>query len=212
MAGLSQHWETAESGDQALLLKADAPSVQHPDEIRWSALMVSAQAGNETDYRELLRELTAVIQKFLLCRFGHAELVEDCVQEALIALHQARHTYNPKRPFRPWMFAIVRNRTIDVLRQQRTRTRALESHRLEQEALQPARVEDEHEQENGHENILEGLSEQHRQVLVLTKVIGFSIAETAQQLGISQGAVKVRVHRAIRAVRRRLEDQEYWTR
>ncbi len=77
--------------------------------------MVNAQAGNESDYRQLLKELAIVIQKFLRSRFGDHHFIEDWVQEALIAVHQARHTYDPQRPFRPWLFAIVRHKAIDNL-------------------------------------------------------------------------------------------------
>ena len=86
--------------------------MQESDEHRWSVLMVNAQSGNESDYRQLLKELAIVIHKFLRRRFGNHHFIEDCVQEALIAVHQARHTYDPQRPFRPWLFAIVRHKAV----------------------------------------------------------------------------------------------------
>src|SRR5210317_914665 len=81
--------------------------------------MTSAQGGGEDDYRQLLTELTHVIKYYLLSRIGQQHFVEDCVQESLIAIHQARHSYDPRRRFRPWLFAIVRHKTIDTLRRQR---------------------------------------------------------------------------------------------
>jgi len=179
--------------------------MRESDEHRWSALMVSAQAGNESDYRQLLQELTVVIQKFLRVRFGNHDFVEDCVQESLIAVHQARHTYNPKRPFRPWMFAIVRNKAIDTLRKQRTRSDHAERYQREQEILsQPGPPSDSGGELSGGE-LLEALPDPHKEILVMTKIIGFSIAETAERLGISESAVKVRVHRAIGKLRHLLE-------
>lgn len=130
------------------------------------------------------------------------------MQEALIAVHQARHTYDKKRAFRPWLFAIVRNKAIDFLRQQRTREKALDHYQREQEILrQPG------SQDASRGNIIEGrllglLPEQHKEVLVLTKVIGFSITETAERLGVSESAVKVRVHRAVGKLRKLLERDE----
>ena len=112
--------------------------MQESDEHRWSALMVNAQAGNESDYRQLLKELAIVIQKFLRSRFGYHHFIEDCVQEALIAVHQARHTYDPQRPFRPWLFAIVRHKAIDNLRKQRTREKVIDHYKSEQEILSQA--------------------------------------------------------------------------
>jgi len=170
--------------------------------------MVNAQAGNESDYRQLLKELANVIHKFLRSRFGHHHFIEDCVQEALIAVHQARHTYDPQRPFRPWLFAIVRHKAIDTLRKQRTREKVVDHYKREQEILSQAGKQSIPANEFSEGRLLESLSTQHKEVLVLTKIIGFSIAETAERLGISEGAVKVRVHRAIRKLRQSLGRDE----
>ena len=182
--------------------------MQERDEHRWASLMESAQSGNESDYRQLLTELANVIERFLGSRFGNHHFIEDCVQEALIAVHQARHTYDPKRPFRPWLFAIVRNKTIDFLRQQRTRDKAAEHFQRDQEVLgQPGR-QSFSRGEMSEGRLLELLPEQHKEVLILTKIIGFSIAETAVKLEISESAVKVRVHRAVRKLKKLLETDE----
>lgn len=181
--------------------------MQQHDEQRWSSLMVSAQAGSERDYRQLLDELAGVIHNFLRSRFGSRHFIEDCVQEVLIAIHQARHTYDPARPFRPWLFAIVRNKAIDFFRRQRTRERALHQFQTEQEILSQPGGQAPSRSEIADGSLLESLSEQHKEVLVLTKIIGFSVAETADRLGISQGAVKVRVYRAIRKLRQLLEEE-----
>ena len=109
--------------------------IQERDEQRWSSLMTGAQAGSESDYRQLLSELANVIERFLRSRFGNYPFIEDCVQEALIAVHQARHTYDQKRAFRPWLFAIVRNKAIDFLRQQRSREKVLDHFQREQDIL-----------------------------------------------------------------------------
>jgi RNA polymerase sigma-70 factor (ECF subfamily) len=183
--------------------------VQESDEQRWSALMASAQSGNESDYRVLLGELADVVQRFLRSRFGDHHFIEDCVQESLIAIHQARHTYNPKRPFRPWMFAIVRNKAIDSLRSRQRREKMAKQYQREQKVLsEPGRplvsAED-----FADGQWVQSLSEQHREVLILTKIIGFSIAETAKRLEISQAAVKVRVHRAMAKLRHQVA-KEGW--
>lgn len=169
--------------------------------------MVNAQAGNESDYRELLSELTQVIHGFLRNRFGNRHFIEDCVQETLIAIHQARHTYDRHRPFRAWLFAIVRHKAIDVLRQQRTQQKTASQFRDVQEVLGRHQQHDEVELEITKSRLLESLPETHREVLVLTKFIGMSVAETAEKLGISQSLVKVRVHRAIRKLRTKMETE-----
>jgi len=181
---------------------------QKSDENRWSAFMVNAQAGNESDYRQLLTELTDVINRFLRSRFGHHHFIEDCVQESLIAIHQARHTYDSRRRFRPWMFAIVRRKAIDTLRRQSARQRVSDQYKGEQEVLSQTSSQCEAEDEITKGRLLELLSLQHREVLVLTKIIGYSVAETADKLAISESAVKVRVHRAIRKLEKLMETDE----
>jgi len=185
--------------------QGDIPLQYKSDEQRWSRLMVNAQAGNESDYRELLSELTQVIHGFLRNRFGNGHFIEDCVQETLIAIHQARHTYDRHRPFRPWLFAIVRHKAIDVLRQQGTQQKTTSQYRDTQKVLGQHQQHDQVELEITNSRLLESLPKTHREVLVLTKFIGMSVAETAEKLGISQSLVKVRVHRAIRKLRTKIE-------
>ena len=181
-------------------------SLKHrPDEQRWSRLMANAQAGNKADYQQLLTELTDVIFNFLCSRFGHHHFTEDCVQETLIAIHLARHTYDQRRPFRPWLFAIVRHKAIDILRKQSSRQKVATQYEGEQEALSQASQQNEAESEIIKGHLLEALPVQYREVLVLTKIIGFSVAETSDKLGISESLVKVRVHRAIRKLRQMME-------
>jgi RNA polymerase sigma-70 factor (ECF subfamily) len=130
------------------------------------------------------------------------------VQETLISVHQARHTWDPSRPFRAWFFAIVRNKSIDMFRQRQSRARVLEHYQRDHEVLAQAGGEGRVQSEISGGRLLESLPEPQREVLVLTKIIGYSGAEAAQQLGISEGAVKLRVHRAIRNLRRMLEKEE----
>ncbi len=173
------------------------------DEQRWASLMVSAQQGNESDYRLLLSELGEVINHYLRSRFGRHHFIEDCVQDSLIAIHQARHTYDSRRKFRPWMFAIVRHKTIDSLRQQRSQQRVIEEHGSELLSGQASNAELDDNISSGL--LLDALSGQHREALTLTKLVGLSTAEAAARLNISESALKVRVHRAIGKLKRLLE-------
>ncbi|WNC71970.1 RNA polymerase sigma factor [Thalassotalea psychrophila] len=183
-------------------------SQQQSDSYRWSTLMVSAQAGNESDYQQLLSELANVIHAYLRKRLGNQNFIEDCVQESLLAIHKARHTYDPKRPFRPWFFTIVRHKMIDYLRHKKTFRKIIEHHQQEEEirnqGVQPNMLE--HSIDNG--SLLNALPTQYKEVLTLTKLLGFTGAETAKQLGISESAVKVRVHRAINKLRQIIEAED----
>jgi RNA polymerase sigma-70 factor (ECF subfamily) len=184
-------------------------SLKHKrDEQRWSELMASAQAGNEPDYRQLLTELTEVIHSFLCSRFGHHNLTEDCVQETLIAIHMARHTYDQSRQFRPWLFAIVRHKAIDTLRKHRAQQKVTTQYEQDQDILSQASYQNEAESEIMKGSLLASLPVEHREVLVLTKIIGLSVVEVAEKLAISESLVKVRVHRAIGKLRKMMETDQ----
>ena len=173
------------------------------DEKRWAILMASAQAGNEDDYRTLLTELSRAIKHYLLSRIGSQHFVEDCVQDTLIAVHQARHTYDPRRRFRPWLFAIVRHKTIDTMRRQRSQQQL--ARQQEDILLQEHDTTEDVDSSITRGRLLDNLSPQHREALTLTRFIGLSNAEAATQLCISESAVKVRVHRAIGKLTRLME-------
>lgn len=174
------------------------------DEQRWSALMVSAQAGDEGDYRLLLAEVSRAVTRYLVARFGASEFVDDCVQDSLIAIHQARHTFDPRRPFRAWLFAIVRHKAIDTLRRQRTRQQALERYRAGAGTGSGA---DGPDGGPAAASLLRALPAAHREALTLTKILGLSTAEAAERLAISESALKVRVHRGVSRLRQLLDTE-----
>ncbi|MBL4795692.1 MAG: sigma-70 family RNA polymerase sigma factor [Pseudomonadales bacterium] len=172
------------------------------DEQRWSALMVSSQNGCEADYRILLSELSEAINRYLRSRIGHHNYIEDCVQDCLIAIHQARHTYDSRRLFRPWLFAIVRNKAIDSLRHQRSYKLFLEKEQIDQELKNYQRQEDAEPCQQLEDNMTQGkliqaLAPKYREAIVLTKIIGLSTKEAASKLKIAETTLKVRVHRGI---------------
>lgn len=178
--------------------------VEDNDEGRWAMLMVSAQAGNESDYRALLSEIAPAITRYLNARFGHHDFVEDCVQEVLLSIHQARHTYQAQRLFRPWLFSIVRHKAIDALRQQRRRQSLLERERAATGSLEGiSTAACESTLSSGR--MIASLDAPYRDAITLTKIIGLSSAEAAAELSISEGALKVRVHRGIGRLKKLLE-------
>jgi RNA polymerase sigma-70 factor (ECF subfamily) len=157
--------------------------------------MAAAHRGDARAYEQLLSELGSVIEAYLRSRFGPLSIIEDCVQECLLSIHRARHTYDSARPFRPWLFAIVRNRTIDMLR------RSAVGERSSNELLHSELASVDHGPEAGviGGELLEGLKPELRDALTLTKIFGYSIHEAAKHRGISETAMKSRVSRAIRA-------------
>lgn len=163
--------------------------------------MASAQTGDAADYRVLLGEIAEVLQRYFCSRIGAGAYVDDCVQEVLLAVHEARHTYDPGRRFRPWLFAIARHKAVDRLRHE-TRLR---EEPLSDDALEWAQTSPDIEESVGSSRMIDALSAQYREPIMLTKIAGLSTAEAAAQLNITEGAVKVRVHRGIKRLRRMLE-------
>jgi RNA polymerase sigma-70 factor (ECF subfamily) len=174
------------------------------DEARWSVLMASAQSGQQKNYRLLLGELSRVIKGYLIARIGHTHFIDDCVQETLIAIHQARHTYDPGRKFRPWLFAIVRHKAIDALRKQQSLAKLANLQLQEYDTIGTASVEN--DALSG--NLINSLSAQHRDAITLTKLVGLTTSEAAAQLSISESALKVRIHRGINKLRQLMEAEQ----
>jgi len=173
-------------------------------EARWSAWMGRALAGDADAYRRLLEEIAPVMEQYLRRRFGASDFVEDCVQECLLSIHRARASYDPRRPFRPWMFAIVRHKAIDLLRSRGTRRR----HEAPEAGSEPAAPAADPTAALEAAQVLGALDAKYRDALVLTKLQGHSLAEAAERLGVSVTALKSRVHRGIREARRLLAREE----
>ena len=170
------------------------------DEQRWAAWMALAHGGDHDAYRQLLGELGSAIESYIRVRFGLIDSLEDCVQECLLAIHKARHTYDPERPFRPWMFTLVRHRTIDVLRQHH-------EHRRAGDVAAPEAFSDPQELQRRLDGVkvLENLAPDHREAIALTQYAGCTTAEAATWLGISEAALKARLRRGLLAIRKALE-------
>ena len=92
-------------------------------ELELKALMAASLAGDAAAHRALLDRLSGRLRAYYkgrLARIGRsATEAEDLVQEAVIAIHTGRHTYDPAEPFTPWVQAIARYKLIDHLRRTR---------------------------------------------------------------------------------------------
>jgi RNA polymerase sigma-70 factor (ECF subfamily) len=175
------------------------------EEARWSDWMVRANAGDTNAYTKLLEELGDVMEQYLRRRFGDSDFIEDCVQECLLAIHRARATFDPARRFRPWMFAIVRHKTIDMLRRRGTRRRHEAQEAREADSVAPATDPTVALQAA---EALQGLAREQRDALLMTKYQGYSLSEAARQEGVSVTAMKSRVHRGIQQIKRLLAKDE----
>ncbi|MBW2494064.1 MAG: sigma-70 family RNA polymerase sigma factor [Deltaproteobacteria bacterium] len=173
------------------------------EEARWSEWMTRANAGDTEAYARLLEEIGGVMEQYLRRRFGEVDFVEDCVQECLLAIHRARTTFDPARRFRPWMFAIVRHKAIDMLRRRGTRRR---HESQEADPLQRAAQTTDPALALQAAEALRGLAPEQRDALLMTKYCGYSLNEAARREGVSVTAMKSRVHRGIRQIKRILAE------
>jgi RNA polymerase sigma-70 factor (ECF subfamily) len=177
------------------------------DDRRWSTWMAAAQSGDKPAYENLLTEVSATIRHYLQTRFGPAEFIDDITQECLLSIHKGRHTYDARRPFRAWLFAIVRHRSIDFLRR-RDGDKTAGSGNLDPDT-RPQTIGNEVTTLTEASLILSRLSHEHRDIIVRTKYFGYSAREVGTQLGISTAAVRVRLHRALSQARRLFDTQDH---
>lgn len=172
----------------------------------WAAGMAAAQAGNARAYALLLTEATPFVRALARRKCREPDLVEEVVQDVLLTVHRVRATYDPRRSFSAWLAAITARRAIDALRR-RGRIRA---HETEDEAAfetfpdPQANREDADAASQTVAALLAALPDRQRQALELVKVKEMSLAEAALASGQSVGALKVNVHRAIKALRLRM--------
>lgn len=178
------------------------------NEGEWSQWMAAAQAGDRAVYERLLRDIVPFVRALASRHHRSRDRVEDVVQDVLLTVHRVRHTYDPGRPFAHWLSAIVRRRSIDLLRA-RGRTDATEvddARAYETFADPQANKEQEHrERTEGLGGAIAGLPAGQRQAVELLKLQEMSLAEASRASGKSVAALKVNVHRAIAALRLKLK-------
>jgi RNA polymerase sigma factor (sigma-70 family) len=158
----------------------------------WDRMMAAAQGGDANAYRTLLAELAPWLRRYYARRLPPA-MTEDAVQDVLLAIHEKRHTYDPARPFGPWLAAIARYKWIDRLRS------------LKAEAAEPL---DENIGVPDHgdaviagstfQQLLAELKPAQAEAIRLVKLEGYSVEEASQATGQSISLIKVNVHRGIK--------------
>jgi RNA polymerase sigma-70 factor (ECF subfamily) len=169
----------------------------------WSGLMAAAQDGNGGAYRRLLEEVRVWLCRYYMRRLPPG-MVDDAAQDALIAIHQKRHTYDRDRPFEPWLAAIARYKWIDRLRDLK---------RNGCEALPDDIAVEGHETAVVSANVLETLLAQLKPpqaaAIRLVKIHGLSVEEAAVRTGQSTSLIKVNVHRGLARLTALVETQDH---
>jgi RNA polymerase sigma-70 factor (ECF subfamily) len=168
--------------------------------------MRQAVAGDGAAYHRLLKAVTPVLRATArrgLARAGQPpDGSEDIVQEILLALHLKRHTWDPTAPFGPWLFAIARNKLIDALRR---RGRRVFVDIDEFADVLPGEPEKETASAREVDQHLGALPPRQRDVVRAIAVDSSSIKETAAKLAMSEGAVRVALHRGLATLAAKLK-------
>jgi len=176
---------------------------------RLASLMRSAQDGDGSAYTVLLGEAAALVRRAIRRRLGalHSQDIEDLVQDVLMSLHRARATYNPDRPFLPWLTAIARHRMADGARRYARRIANEVTCDPLPETFAPEGANIPHEGYRDGQALIQAMANLppgQRQAIELVKLREMSLKEAAAMSGTSVGALKVAVHRGIGALRKAL--------
>ncbi len=199
----------------ALRLKQAERRVDHVQaqgagaDARRSAWMVAAQAGDGTAYQALLRDCIPIIKSVARRRGVSADHVDDVVQDALLTIHRARHTYDPSRSFTAWLSVIADRRAIDFLRRIRRQDArevhsplAFENHA--DDAADPARGLAQSEVTVAFAHALANLPPRQREAVQCLVLDERSLADVAKLTHRTKGSLKVNLHRGLKALRARI--------
>ena len=178
-------------------------------EDRLRALLLQGLDADAAAYQRFLKELSAHLRAFLRRRLAQRpDEVEDLVQETLLAVHNQRHTYRPEMPVTAWAHAIARYKLIDWLR-----SHAVKEGRNDPlddaDGLFACSDSEAAEARRDLGQLLRTLPDKQRLPIEYVKLEGLSVVETARLTGLSESAVKVGVHRGLKALAGRIRDMTY---
>jgi RNA polymerase sigma-70 factor (ECF subfamily) len=176
-------------------------------------LMAAAQAGDLAAYRALLAAIAPIVRRVIRRRhpFLSMEDCEDLVQDVLLSVHSVRATYDPNRPFLPWLIAITRHRVADAARRhvrQKAWEVAVDEYPETFSAADANTSAVEYGDAEALRQAMAALPEGQRTALQLTKLDELSLKEAAGRSGMSIAALKVASHRATKALRAMLKAED----
>lgn len=173
--------------------------------------MAAAQAGDRAAYEQLLRGVTPFIRAVTRRHCRNPADLEELVQDSLLTLHRVRHTYDPARPFSPWLAAIASRRSIDGLRRRLRQARHEVTDASAHETFVDGAANYDVEHLRSAEEVAELLRllpRRQREALEALKLREMSLAEASLASGQSIGALKVNAHRALKALRALFQERE----
>ncbi|MDZ4368526.1 MAG: sigma-70 family RNA polymerase sigma factor [Afipia sp.] len=171
------------------------------DEPTMARLMAMSQRGDRRAYAALLAECCRWLKRYYVRRIAPPYL-DDLVQDTLLSLHRKRESYDPARPFLPWLAAIARYRWVDHLRK---------IYKADEVAFDEGFAGDDHEPDIAArisiERLLSYLTPSQARAIELVKIEGLSISEAASATGQSESLVKVNIHRGLKRLAAMIEKE-----
>ncbi|TMV94112.1 sigma-70 family RNA polymerase sigma factor [Thioclava sp. BHET1] len=169
----------------------------HDRQADWSALLRAANGGDTRAYRAFLSAVTPVLRGVVRARGAGLpeDECEDVVQEVLLAIHLKRHTWREDEPAAPWCYAIARYKTVDAFRKRGRRVHVPIEDFAE---VLPAAPEADPTERRDIERVIEHLDPRAAQVVRAIGLEGQSIAETGARMEMTEGAVRVMLHRSLK--------------
>ena len=174
-------------------------------EAELRARLLAGLSGDSRAYHAFLQVTGDLLRRYFHRRLASLpDEVEDLVQESLLAIHDKRHTYDPQLRVTAWLYAIARYKLADLMRRRERRESRTDS--LDADAArEPVAADDDPMTERDLGYLLAQLPERQRLPIRHMKLEGFTVAETAQRTGMSESAVKVGVHRGLKALTRLIQ-------
>ncbi len=175
---------------------------------RLKQLLLKSLEGNKDAYKEFLLKTSKILNQYFSKKVFNKSYVEDLIQETLISIHKAKHTYDPAMPILNWIYAIAYRRYIDFIRKDSriknfviyTETFTNFSSNLNYNN------EETYDNLNRINSVLEHMSEREQAIIRLLKIEKYSIKEAAKILHLSESALKVAAHRAYKKLKKIQKD------
>ena len=177
-------------------------------DLDWTILMARAQNGDAAAYLRLLEEITPYLRSMVRRGLYDRNDTEDTVQDILLTVHEIRLTYDPARPFGPWLVAIARRRIVDRLRRQgriRVREAPMTAEHDNVSDPRPARIDT--LGEGSLEGAIDSLPPLQQKAIRLLKLKELSLKEASTASGMSIASLKGATHRAVQTLRSLLADR-----
>lgn len=187
-------------------IRVGTMTAREDEERELRKLMIRYQQGDGKAVEELVARLSPRLHRFIANPQSSREEIEDILQDCWMRIHRSRQTYHPSEPLLPWLFAIARHSRLDAYRRRR-RLRRREVLVSEAPDIPPRDQTDEPRVTDEISLLVEQLPKEQREVLLMMKVSGMSVAETARAIQSTPGAVKQKAHRAYKKLRELLRDR-----